>query len=395
MSTSPSSSFGLPSWLLVIGVMTGIGPVSIDLYLPAFPIIEAEFGERGVERTMASYLMGIAIGQLIYGPMSDRFGRKPPLYIGFAIYTVGAIGCALATNLTMLMVFRVLQAAGACSGLAIGRAIVRDRCDPEQAARAFSTLMTIVSVAPILAPVAGGFIVASFGWRAAFFVQAALGAGILVAMHFTLTESRDPQHVRPLSFGAVMHGYGDLFRDRSFIGHSLIGGFGMAALFCFVAGAPTILTRLYDIRPEAFGLLIGLNGIAFMTASRLNLIALRKQKPAAILQRFILLPVAIGIALIAAGVLPQVPLAGIVVLQFGFFITTARILPTTSALALAHRARDAGAASALLGCLQSLAAMMTGAAIAVCNNGALLPLALIMTSSAGIAALLHLWIARA
>src|SRR5689334_11449486 len=197
MSSTSSRNLGVPGWLIVIAVMAGIGPVSIDLYLPAFPMIEAEFGETGVERTMASYLVGLAIGQLLYGPISDRFGRKPPLYFGFVVYTIGAIGCALSTSMTMLMICRVVQALGACSGLAIGRAIVRDRCEPEQAARVFSTLMTIVSAAPILAPIAGGFIVASFGWRATFFIQAGLGIGILTAMHFLLTESRDPRFVEP------------------------------------------------------------------------------------------------------------------------------------------------------------------------------------------------------
>jgi DHA1 family bicyclomycin/chloramphenicol resistance-like MFS transporter len=394
MSSPHSTNLGLPGWLILIGVMAGIGPVSIDLYLPAFPMIETAFGERGVERTMASYLVGLAVGQLLYGPISDRFGRKPPLYFGFVIYTIGAIGCALSTNMTMLMILRVVQATGACSGLAIGRAIVRDRCEPEQAARAFSTLMSIVSIAPILAPVAGGFIVASLGWRAAFFIQAALGVGILIGMHFTLTESRDPKYVQSLHIVGVLRNYANLFGDRAFIGHSLIGGFAMAALFCFVAGAPTILTRTYAIAPQNFGLLIGLNGIAFMTASRLNLIALRKQKPTAILRRFVWVPPLVGIALVGAGIAAHAPLALVVMLQFCFFITTARVTPNVSALALAHRARDAGSASALMGALQSLAAMMTGAAIAIFNNGTLLPLALLMTGSVMIAGLLHVWTVR-
>jgi DHA1 family bicyclomycin/chloramphenicol resistance-like MFS transporter len=209
-----------------------------------------------------------------------------------------------------------------------------------------------------------------------------------------VTESRNPLYVQPLRLGTVLLGYLELFRDRSFIGHSLIGGFGMAALFCYVAGAPTILTELYEITPATFGLLIGLNGIAFMTASRLNYIALRKQKPDVILARFILIPVGVGFALILAGMAPEVPLTLTVALQFCFFVTTARVLPNTTALALAQRAHNAGAASALLGSLQSVVAMLTGTAIAVFTNGTLLPLALIMTTSVAIAALLHRWISR-
>jgi DHA1 family bicyclomycin/chloramphenicol resistance-like MFS transporter len=389
-----SSERSTPGWLLLIGVMTGIGPVSIDLYLPAFPLIEATFHQRGVERTMAAYLVGLALGQLLYGPISDRFGRKPPLYFGFIVYTLGAIGCALAQSMFMLMTFRVLQAFGACSGIAIGRAIVRDRCEPEQAARAFSTLMMIVSVAPILAPVAGGFIVAATGWRTAFFFQAALGTGILFAMHFLLNESLDPKHKRPLHIGSVLRTYGSLFADRAFLGFTLVGGFGMSALFCYVSGAPTILTRTYHISPQTFGLLIGINGLAFMSSSRLNLRALRTQTSAEILARFVWIPVGIGAALIVAGLLAPLPLAVVIALQFVFFLTTARIMPNVSAAALAPHARIAGSASALLGALQSLISMCAGVAIATFNNDTLLPLALLMTTSVLIGALIHSWATR-
>src|SRR5690606_32514136 len=140
------SLHGLPSWLLLIGAMTAVGPVTIDMYLPGFPAIERDFGEQGVEKTMSAYLIGIAIGQLVYGPLSDRFGRKPPLYAGFTLYALGSLGCTLAPNMTILMLMRVLQALGACGGMVIGRAIIRDRCEPHEAARAFSILMAIVSL---------------------------------------------------------------------------------------------------------------------------------------------------------------------------------------------------------------------------------------------------------
>lgn len=389
------TSFGFPGWLVIIAVMSGIGPVSIDLYLPAFSMIEAEFAERGVERTMATYLMGLAVGQLLYGPISDRFGRKPPLYFGFAIYTVGALACAFATNMSMLMAGRVIQALGACSGLAIGRAIVRDRCEPEEAARAFSTLMMVVSIAPILAPVVGGYLVTAAGWRAAFFFQAALGIGLLIAIHFALRESLDPKNIQPLQLPRVINTYTRLLKDGRFVGYSLIGGFAMASLFSFVAGAPTILTRLYGIAPQNFGWIIGLNGIAFMSASRLNLVALRQLGPQGILARYVKFPPLIGLALIIAGLTSGAPLYLVVALQFVFFLITARVMPNVSALALANHSRDAGSASALLGALQSVAAMIAGLAVAMFNNGTLPPLATVMTCCATICLVAHLLIKRA
>ena len=178
------SSHGVPRWLLLVAAMAAVGPVSIDMYLPGFPAIEREFGVRGVETTMAAYLVGIAVSQLFYGPISDRFGRKPPLYFGFALYALGAAGCALAASMPALTLMRVVQALGGSAGFVIGRAIVRDRCEPHEAARAFSLLMMIVALGPVLAPLGGGFVVTHFGWRATFVFQAALGVVLLAATHF-------------------------------------------------------------------------------------------------------------------------------------------------------------------------------------------------------------------
>ena len=379
MFPSKNSVLGMPGWLMLIAVMTAIGPVAIDLYLPAFPLIEATFKERGVERTMASYLLGLAIGQLFYGPVSDRFGRKPPLYFGFALFCVGSVGCMLAQNMTMLMLGRIVQAVGACSGMAIGRAVVRDRCEPEQAARAFSMLMTIVSLAPILAPVAGGFIVTVMSWRANFVIQATMGFGILIAMHVVMTESLDAKHVRPLHVARVFRTYFDLLRHREFLSHTLIGGFGMASLITYVSGAPTILTDLFRIPPSRFGWIIGLNGLAFMLASRLNLWGLRNKKPKDLLAGAIRWPTFCGLLLVATSFWSGAPLWAVIALQFCFFISTARVMPNASALALAQHARDAGSASALMGALQSLIATLAGLILSSINNGKLAPLAILMT----------------
>jgi DHA1 family bicyclomycin/chloramphenicol resistance-like MFS transporter len=223
---------------------------------------------RGVETTMAAYLVGIAVSQLFYGPISDRFGRKPPLYFGFALYAIGAAGCALAGSMPALTLLRVVQALGGSSGFVIGRAIVRDRCEPHEAARAFSLLMMIVALGPVFAPVAGGFVVTHFGWRATFVFQTALGLALFAATHFLLRESRPESTVKPLNLANVLRTYVRLGKDRLLVGYSLVGGFGMGALFSYVTGAPTVLTHRYDLSPQQFGALIGLNGLAFMTASR-------------------------------------------------------------------------------------------------------------------------------
>lgn len=373
--------------------MTAVGPVSIDMYLPGFPAIESEFGARGVEVTMAAFIIGIAIGQLFYGPISDRYGRKPPLYFGFAVYMIGALGCALAVNMTMLTVMRVVQALGGCAGLVIGRAIVRDSCEPHEAARAFTTLTMIVALGPVLAPAVGGVIVTYFGWRATFVVQVLLALTLMLTMHKVLRESnvtRDPG----VSFVDILRNYGRLTRDRQFMALSLLLGLSMASMFCYVTGAPRVITQNYGLSAQQFGALIGLNGLAFMTASMLNMRALRTMTPRDVLSRYVWASPVLGVALLVLSLLFDLPLWAVVFLQLLFFVTVGRVSPNVSALALAPHGRSAGTASALMGATQSTLTTCGGLAVAIFNNGAVHTLAAIMTAGASLALLCYLWIRR-
>ena len=385
---------GIPRWLLLVAAMAAVGPVSIDMYLPGFPAIEREFGVRGVETTMAAYLVGIAVSQLFYGPISDRFGRKPPLYFGFALYAIGAVGCALATSMPELTLLRVVQALGGSSGFVIGRAIVRDRCEPHEAARAFSLLMMIVALGPVLAPALGGVVVEHFGWRATFWFQAALGVALLAATHFALRESR-VESGSVLNLGNVLRTYARLGRDRTLVGYALVGGFGMGALFAYVTGAPTVLTQRYQLSTQQFGLLIGLNGFAFMTASRLNMLALHTLGPREVLARYVWMPLLLGAVLFGVTYMWPVPLWVVVALQLTFFVTVGRVTPNVAALAMAPHGAAAGAASALMGALQSALGMASGFAVATFNDGTVSTLAAIMTAGAALGLVSYVWAAAA
>ena len=371
--------------------MTAVGPVTIDMYLPGFPEIEREFATQGVEMTMSAYLIGIALGQLVYGPISDRFGRKPPLYAGFALYALGSLGCMLSSSMTMLMSMRVLQALGACGGMVIGRAIIRDRCEPHEAARAFSILMAIVALGPILAPSMGGVVVTAFGWRGVFVFQALLAVLLVISMHLVLTESRDPNAVRPFSVPAVAVDYRTLIRDRAFIGYTLAGAFGMASLFAYVTGAPAVLIEGYGLSPQQFGWLLGVNGFAFMAASRLNIVALRKRTPSQLLARTVWVPAIIGSVLTTLTLAFDVPLWLFVALQLSFFVGVARVTPHAAALGLGPYAHIAGAASAMMGALQSTIPVLVGFALAYYNNGEPATLAIMMTIGAFGAGIAYEW----
>jgi MFS transporter, DHA1 family, multidrug resistance protein len=388
---SPPNFSGVPGWLILIAVMSAVGPLAVDLYLPGFNLIAADLHEQGVERTLAGYLLGMGIGQLFYGPVSDRFGRKPPLYFGFALYTLASVGCMFANDMTFLIVCRVLQALGACSALTIGRAVVRDRCEPEQAARAYSMLMTIFSVAPIVAPIAGQYIVTLWGWRMAFAVQVVVGLGVLVAMHFALNESLSPDHVRPLNMKHVAQTYWRLARDRVFIGNTLVSGFNLAGLFAYIAAAPAILMKWFDISTAHIGWVIGLNGLAFMLSSRLNMVALRKVPPTQLLAQVVRWPVLAALVMLAISFWVSAPLALVLLLQFAFFITSARVMPNASAVALAHHAKDAGSASALMGGVQSLIANVGVFTLSFFNDGTLFPLTILMTLTAMLCFFMRRW----
>jgi DHA1 family bicyclomycin/chloramphenicol resistance-like MFS transporter len=373
--------------------MTALGPFSIDMYLPGFPQIEAELRAAGVENTMAAYLAGIALGQLVYGPMSDRLGRKPPLYVGLLLYAVGSLGCALAVNMPMLLAMRVVQAIGGCAALVIGRAIVRDRCEPHEAARAFSMLMLIVSIGPILAPSLGGWMITLFDWRAVFVFQCGFGVVLFLAMHYLLRESLRPTPAVRSSVVALAGHYVQLLRDPVLVGYSLIAAFGMSALFCYVTGAPKVLIPLYQLSPQQFGWMIGLNGLAFMGASRLNVLLLRHQTPESLVRSSLWIPPALGVATAALALwVVHPPLLFTIVLQLAFFLSVARITPNVAALALAAHSRDAGAASAVMGVLQALVPMCAGLAIAVLGDGTLVTLYLLMSAAVLLSLVCYAWI---
>ena len=252
--------------------------------------------------------------------------------------------------------------------------------------------MMIVALGPVLAPVAGGFVVTHWGWRTTFVFQVAMGLALLGATHFLLRESRPEWSVAPLNFANVFRTYLRLSVDRTLVGYSLVGGFGMGALFSYVTGAPTVLTQRYDLSPEQFGLLTGLNGFAFMAASRLNIIALRTLGPREILARYVWMPLVLGSALLLLTTfLSPLPLWTIVALQLSFFVAVGRVTPHVSALALAPHGAEAGAASALMGALQSVLAMASGFTVAVFNDGTVATLAAVMTVSSVLMMGSYLW----
>lgn len=391
MSQPPQVAAHPLGWLLLLGALTGLGPVSIDLYLPAFSLIENDLGQ-GVENTLAAYMFGVAIGQLFYGPISDRFGRKPPLYVALTLYVLGSLGCALADSMTALILSRLLQALGGCAGVVIARAIVRDGCEAHEAARVFSTLILITAVGPIVSPLLGSFIAAAGSWRTLFHIQAAAGAVLLVVMHFALKETG--QRGATLSFRRVAHTYGELLRDRSFAGHALIGACAIAVIFCYISSAPTVLMASYGLSSLQLAVLMGLNGLSFVVASQFNLYRLRVHTPGAILRVAVWVPVLFAAATMVVNLHSPTYLWLLVLLQVGIFVGTGHIGPNATAEALAQQGARAGAASALLGSIQSVGSTLAGFATGVFSKGGVHSMAILMLIGSTAMLLAHRWLVR-
>jgi DHA1 family bicyclomycin/chloramphenicol resistance-like MFS transporter len=371
----------MPGWLILLGGLIAVGPLSIDMYLPGFPAMAAEFaGQAGrPEYTLASFFVGMALGQLIYGPISDRFGRKPPLYAGFLLYTLASLACALSDSLSSLTAWRLVEALGGCTGVVITRAVVRDRCDVRDSARAFSMLMLVMGIAPILAPLIGGWVVTHWGWRAIFWLLAGFGALCLIALHYALEESHDTRHALPLNWRQVGSDYRMLLREPAFMGYSLSSGLAMAGFFTYLAGSPHVLIELYAIPAKHYGWVFGANALGFILASQMNARLMNRMAPTRVLRRglrTISLSAVLLAGLALATPLPSLwlvlPLLAVVIASLGF------ILPNANAAALATHGQLAGTASALIGALQFALATLAGVAMGASQSPRLLPMAALM-----------------
>ena len=379
MRTNSTDKY-FPSWLILLGTLTAVAPLSIDMYLPSFPQIEQGLGgfPGSVELTLAAFFIGLTLGQLFYGPLSDRFGRKNPLYIGFAIYTIASIGAAMADSISILTLWRFLQGMGGCAGIIIPSAIVRDRTTARESAHAFSLLMLVMGLAPILAPLIGGQIMLLWGWRGIFYVLALFGAGCLVAIRFGLTESHNIEHEPSLVLRNVLGNYYHLLKNKAFLGYALAGGLAMSGMFAYIAGSPFVLIDLYHIPAEKFGLFFGVNAFGLIAASQMNARLLKKYTATTILRTALWIPSGTGLCLAFLALNNWISLPIFLIGFFCFVSSIGFIIPNAMPSALATHGQQAGTAAALASALQFFFATVAGALVGLFNDGTGRPLAIMM-----------------
>lgn len=339
-------------FVLLLGSLTAFGPLSIDMYLPAFPAMAESLGvpQGRIEFSLASFFIGMSFGQLVYGPLTDRYGRKKPLYVGLCIYILASVACALAPSADSLIFFRLLQALGACAGTVVSRAMVRDLFDHRESAQVFSLLMLVMGVAPILAPLLGGYVLLHFGWRAIFWSLAGVSAVIFLFVGRYLPETRSPDET--VRFSRSFHTYLDILKHRGFVGYTMTAGFMQAALFAYITGSSFVFIEYYGIAPEHFGWIFGSNAFGLIMAAQVNAWLLRRgMHPDTIMQRALYTLAAFGV-LLAIAAFAHAPLFVLLPPLFGFLTMAGMIFPNAGAGSLEHQKHRAGAASALAGMLQ-------------------------------------------
>lgn len=375
---------------LVLGLLSAIGPFAIDMYLPALPSIGQSLGASmgAVQASLMAFFISLGVGQIIYGPVSDMVGRKAPLYFGLVLFALGSVGCALAPDIETLVVLRFIQGLGACAGMVIPRAVVRDLHTGHDAARLMSLLMLVFSVSPILAPLAGSVLIEAFGWRAVFWavtVAAMLG---LVLLATSLPETRPPEERVNSSVGSALAAYGVLLRDRHFLGLVFIGAFGISSFFAYLANSSFVLIDHYGLTPRQYSIAFAANAASFIGISQFTG-KLSARFGLVKLVKFAVVGYALMMSLLLAVNLSGIErldvMLGMLFVGYGFL---GLVVPTTAVLALDEHGEIAGTASALMGTLQFVTGAVVMAVTGAMADGTARPMVAGIAGSAIVALVL-------
>jgi DHA1 family bicyclomycin/chloramphenicol resistance-like MFS transporter len=372
---------------VILGALTAMGPLAIDMYLPALPTIARELhtSAASVQVSLAVYFVGIACGQAFYGPLSDRWGRKPALYFGLVLFCFSSIGCALANDVTALIALRFLQALGGCAPLVVPRAVVRDYFDQRGSVRMLSVLMLVMGLAPILAPLIGGQLLVNFGWRSVFWVLAAYGAFWMIVVVLFLPESLPAERRRRQRAAEVFATYFGLLRDRAYIGYVATGALIFAGLLAYISGSPFVFIELFRVPPEQYGVFFGINAIGIIAASQVNRWLANRYDARHIISAVLPVSVTAGLILLVDAYTGFGGFPGILLPLFFYIASHGFVMPNTTALAMAPHGAVAGSASALLGTVQFVLGASAGALVGALGNGTAVPLAAVVAGCGALA----------
>lgn len=360
------------SWhiLGVLSALMGFGAISTDFYLPAMPsMAKALNADAGtLEFTISGYLVGFSIGQLFWGPISDRFGRRLPAAIGLVLFIIGSAGCATSSSAFLVIAWRILQAVGACAGVVLARAMVRDLYEGPRAAQMLSTLIAVMAIAPLVGPVLGGWIATLAGWRAIFWTQVAVGFITLAAL-FTIPETYPASHRNKERLLRAFSRYGELIRYRSILGYVGAGGFFYAGMFAYIAGSPFAFITYYQVPAQFYGFLFGAGVLGIMTTNVANTRLVHRFETRRLLQWGVAAAAGTGILSATAAYTGLGGLWGLFVPLVLFASCTGFIVANSITGALADFPQQAGAVSALVGALQYGSGIVSSALVGAFSDG--------------------------
>jgi DHA1 family bicyclomycin/chloramphenicol resistance-like MFS transporter len=358
--------------VLVLGFLIALGPLTIDMYLPALPTItdDLQTTAASVQLTLTGTLAGLALGQLLIGPLSDAFGRRTPLLFGVALHVLASVLCVIAPNLATLGTLRVLQGLGAAAAAVVAMAIVRDLFTGLSAARLLSRLMLVMGAAPILAPTLGGIVLGWTSWRGVFVVLALLGVAMIAVTVRGLPETLPAERRRSGGVVGTIRDYGRLFTDRAYIGLVLVAGLSMAALFAYVSGSSFVFQEQYGMSEQQFGFVFGAGAVGLIAATQFNVRLLRRWSPSRILTTALGFSALMGVVLLVFAATGFGGIAGILVPLWLVLAGAGLAFPNAPALALSRHGEAAGTAAALLGAVQFGVGALAAPLVGVLGTGA-------------------------
>ncbi|WP_347156701.1 multidrug effflux MFS transporter [Pontibacter chitinilyticus] len=371
------------SLILILGTLTALGPFSIDMYLPGFPAIAKDLKTTVAEvsLSLSSFFIGISAGQLLYGPLMDRFGRKKPLYFGLAGYLLASVACAFATSIEVLIFLRFFQAVCSCAAAVASVAMVRDLFPVEDNAKVFSLLMLVVGASPMIAPTVGGYVTAGFGWEGVFLVLAGMAAAILTAVYFGLPESSPPDPSYSLKPKPILTKFLQVIKEPQFYTYCLSGAVSFAGLLAYVSGSPLLFMEIFHVNEKEYGWIFAFLSIGLIGASQVNSVLLRRYRSEQIIVGALICQLLIGAILVAGTLQGVLGLYSTIACIFLFLCCLGFTFPNASALSLAPFTKNAGSASALLGATQMGVGALATVILSLFSDHSAIPVAGTMAAS--------------
>lgn len=370
--------------ILILGSLAALGPFSIDMYLPGFLDIATDLNttESMVSLSLSSFFIGISAGQLLYGPLLDKFGRKKPLYFGLALYILASVGCLAVTEINQLIVLRFIQAIGSCATAVASIAMVRDLFSVKESPKVFASLMLVIALSPMLAPTAGGYLIAALGWKYVFLFLAFMAVAILLAAFFKLPESFKPDPNYSLKPKPILKNFAAVIVEPQFYTYALITSVTFAGLFAYVSASPTVFMKIYGVSKTGYGWIFALLSVFFIGSSQINSLLIRWHSSKKIVTVALIAQCIFSVVFLVFALNNWLNLINTVVFIALFLCCLGFINPNAAALSLAPFSKNAGSASALMGALQMGLGAFASVVVSFFSETSELPIPLIMSVAA-------------